>query len=417
MEITKSHVELFMTVLFLIKNHGYKLVHVAQRDDEFWLCNPSNIEFPVIHVTTSNSVSTLSNENQVLFTHHTILKDIKKQARLLEIHLCDDTDVFTHVDIEQVVIKDKEIYGKNISHYFPLIKNAIRPFDDPKAEMANLTRELEEYQSSKRTQKAKIKAVNRKTWSYSLILIAICVVFFLLINVLASNFDSAISPAIALGAYFKPMLVINHQYWRFLTVGLIHIDATHLLMNMYSLYILGPRIELVYGKKNFLILMLVSIISGSVAVFLFEGTELLVGISGGLYGLMAAFFVFMVSKGMHNDPNYRKSILLIVGINLLISLSPGVSLMGHLGGFVGGLVVALLVTEHRPWQNMKKSILGASLILALFCGYQVVKVDEVENIYYANYMQVFEIYDNVGLNWLTNAMQEDINDYMITGGN
>jgi hypothetical protein len=46
----------------------------------------------------------------------------------------------------------------------------------------------------------------------------------------------------------------NNQWWRFITPMFVHIDVLHLLMNMFSLLILGPFVEKLYGSAKFVVL-------------------------------------------------------------------------------------------------------------------------------------------------------------------
>ncbi len=413
MEISRQSVEIFMVSSFLIKNHNYKFVAVNQKQNEFWLANPSNMEFPVIRVSFTSAESVYFEKERLLRVHNSILMSIKREGRLLDLHVSDETEVETDVNFEQAVLNNGVIYGKNISHYFPLIKNAITRFDNPKEEIARLTRELENYQTSHKKQKANVKKMKSKMLNSTSIVIGICIIMYLLIQFLSLSYDGSISPAIALGAYFKPMIVVNHQYWRFLTVGFMHIDLIHLMMNMFSLYMLGPIVESTFGKKGFIIILLVSILTGSICVFLFSNTTVLVGISGGLYGCLGAYFVYAYTQGLFNNPMFKSSIMRLVMINLIINLSPSVSVLGHVGGLVGGVLVSILLLKYKPWEMIKKNCIVASIVLAIFCGYRIMMENDIENLYLANYSEVFEMYDSIGLGWFVDSMTDDIEEYLL----
>jgi len=46
--------------------------------------------------------------------------------------------------------------------------------------------------------------------------------------------------------FWPPAVSMRHQYYRFITCGLIHADFLHLFMNMFSLYFFGRGAELLY---------------------------------------------------------------------------------------------------------------------------------------------------------------------------
>src|SRR5215216_7206543 len=60
----------------------------------------------------------------------------------------------------------------------------------------------------------------------------------------------------------------NGQWWRFITPMFVHIDFLHLLMNMFSLLILGPFVEKLYGSAKFVVFWVVTGIAGVVGSYL-----------------------------------------------------------------------------------------------------------------------------------------------------
>jgi len=105
--------------------------------------------------------------------------------------------------------------------------------------------------------------------------------------------------------YYSPMSTLSEP-WRMITSGFAH-DASlatnpmsilHIGLNMYTLYILGNLLEPMLGARRFTILYLLSIFGGSVLVLL-VGNPIggVLGASGGIFGLMAAFFVVLRTLG------------------------------------------------------------------------------------------------------------------------
>ena len=98
--------------------------------------------------------------------------------------------------------------------------------------------------------------------------------------------------------------------WRMITAGFIHSDSLfsdpssvlHILLNMYSLWIFGQVLEPMLGRARFLALYLISIFGGSVAVLWFGNVMGgVVGASGGIFGLMGAYFVVLRSLGVNSN--------------------------------------------------------------------------------------------------------------------
>jgi membrane associated rhomboid family serine protease len=156
------------------------------------------------------------------------------------------------------------------------------------------------------------------------------------------------------------------EVYRLVTSGFLHFGIVHLLFNGFSLYILGTMLEPAVGRLRFALIFFVSLLAGSFGALLLEPDALTAGASGAVFGLMGAAFVFMRNRGI--DP-MQSGLGLWLGLNLLLSFRPGISLGGHLGGLVGGALVALILFELRDRVQMPRSapllLSGAVGVLAV----------------------------------------------------
>lgn len=140
--------------------------------------------------------------------------------------------------------------------------------------------------------------------------------------------------------------IISGQYWRLLAPVLLHGSLLHIGFNMYALYVLGPDLERHFGHWQFLALYLSSGFAGFVVSFLLTPAPSL-GASTAIFGLLAAQGAFVYRNRRIFGRRARlalRSILNIALINFLIGLSPGIDNWGHLGGFIGGALFALVST-------------------------------------------------------------------------
>ena len=140
-------------------------------------------------------------------------------------------------------------------------------------------------------------------------------------------------------------LVNSGEYWRLFSVALVHGGLTHLFFNMFSLLVLGNPVEAALGKARFLVIFLVSLLTGSLAsVYLNSAPQVSVGASGAVFGLFGAFIAMrkMISEGV-------RDIYVIVGLNFVFGfILGGVDWRAHLGGLVGGyLTTAVLLRITR----------------------------------------------------------------------
>ncbi len=169
--------------------------------------------------------------------------------------------------------------------------------------------------------------------------IAVCVILCIVMNRSSYPLDAAVK----YGA-MMPIRVKRGEYWRLLTAGFLHLQIIHLLMNMFSLYNLGS-LERTFGSPLYALILFGSVIGGNLLSYFTgqEDTSISLGISGGLYGLLAAYMVMMFKLGLLGVPAVRYSLLRILIVNLAINLMPNVSRMGHAGGFLTGFAIAMFM--------------------------------------------------------------------------
>jgi len=197
------------------------------------------------------------------------------------------------------------------------------------------------------------------TWT----IIAICLVVFGL-----QNIPGDIGQLVNVYGTYQPRFT-EQIPWTMITSAFLHGSILHILFNMYSLFIIGPVLERMLGRGRFIALYLLSAFGGSVAVlFLAPGGGVL-GASGAIFGLFAAFFIIQRKLGSTNV-----QLLVIIGLNLVIGfVLPNVSWQAHLGGLIVGAAVAFVyLRTRRPAQKntqiLLTSLVGVALIVLTILG-------------------------------------------------
>jgi len=95
----------------------------------------------------------------------------------------------------------------------------------------------------------------------------------------------------------------NKEWYRFISSGFVHVDWTHLLINMFVFYSFGEAVESYFvqifgdimGRVNFLLLYLLTIIFGDIPTFVKHKDNqsfASVGASGAVSGILFAFVIF-----------------------------------------------------------------------------------------------------------------------------
>jgi membrane associated rhomboid family serine protease len=203
------------------------------------------------------------------------------------------------------------------------------------------------------------------------------------LNVVAFGVTAATSPAGVTGntqsRLFDELVLVplqvalDGEYWRLLGAAFLHIGLLHLVGNMLSLAVVGPALERLFGAWRFLAVYLAGALGGSVAVYLF-GAPLgaVAGASGAIFGLFAATLLVVRRLGLDS-----RFVLLAIGFNFVVSFRPGVSLLGHLGGFVaGGLVAAAMVYAPKA-SRTQLQILAVGGVLAIMVALVLFRTDQL----------------------------------------
>jgi membrane associated rhomboid family serine protease len=162
-------------------------------------------------------------------------------------------------------------------------------------------------------------------------------VFFVQITVVGSeNMQSA------LGFETRDL---STSWWTIVTYMFVHMGFLHIALNMYTLFLFGPRLEHAWTPAEFVRYYVICGLGGWFLHLVVARDGLLLGASAAVYGVMIAY-----AMRWPNDEVYLFGVLPIkvkwlvtamVIINLVAGLSPsgrgsGVAYMAHLGGLAAG---------------------------------------------------------------------------------
>jgi len=145
------------------------------------------------------------------------------------------------------------------------------------------------------------------------------------------------------------------EVWQPLTALFLHGSLLHLVFNMLGLWSLGRAIEDTIGSLKYAGLCVVSGLTGSLFVILFQNDLVnpTLGASGILLGLLGAIAVFYPNSPLliFFLPMKARTAAIVVGILSILlpamGLLEGISHMSHLGGLIGGVIFSRLVLRLR----------------------------------------------------------------------
>ncbi|XYI00273.1 rhomboid family intramembrane serine protease [Sorangium sp. So ce1128] len=180
------------------------------------------------------------------------------------------------------------------------------------------------------------------------------------------------------------------EIYRLFASAFLHANPVHLFVNMLALWSLGPMLEALVGPRRFLLLYGASALGGAIASTIGSALDegrWSVGASGAIWGLMTAGIGIALRPHGLLPPSMiarmRSRAWWPLGLNLAISLMPGVDLLAHLGGGVVGFALAVTVLPRgltpldrrerpsdaeprpRPLLTAAAALMGAAMALSV----------------------------------------------------
>ena len=157
--------------------------------------------------------------------------------------------------------------------------------------------------------------------------------------------------------------VAEGEWYRLITSGFLHASLLHIGFNMLLLFFLGRLLEPALGTVRFLALYFACLLAGSFgALALTNPLALTLGASGAIFGLAGAVFVIARGRGM--DAVATEIGFLIV-FNLVFSFTAAnVSVGGHLGGLVAGVLCGLTIVAGERGRLGTKRLPAELLMIA-----------------------------------------------------
>lgn len=153
---------------------------------------------------------------------------------------------------------------------------------------------------------------------------------------------------------------LSETWWSAFTYMFVHAGLLHLALNMYTLWIFGPRLEHLWGGRGFAIFFVWCGLGGAITHALFGGT-LMVGASAAIYGVMLAYAMHWPKEEIYLfgvvPMRVATLVAMFVGIDLVRGFmgGDGVAYFAHLGGVLFALLY-LKKPQHVSIEQLRKSV-------------------------------------------------------------
>ena len=406
---------------YFIISKGYTQVRFVdtatrQEDTDIWLANQASNHYVVVHITDKMGVADLiSNSQGITLQARSIINILKKSGKCLNICLDVSENHLEGDEMDFISVYPGCSLSAELLKEFPGLNTVCFNVDKPEEESKAITNAVNNFAMQHNDVKQRRKKAFFSNFSTTFNIIApICILIWAVINIasLITKYDIA-SWSVVFGAYYKAFIVILHEWWRLLTGGFVHISIIHLFCNMTSLLSLSKVVEEKIGAVKTIIILLFSIIAGNLTVFMGNGNILTVGISGGLYGLLGTMAIIFWKEGYFKYPNFVRSMLTTVYINLLINFMPNVSVLAHLGGLVGGAFLGFILTSNE--KAVKVNFAICLLLITMAEGYFASRNYSLDEYYYLTDREVASIFMDLGLTSVGSRIENETYTYYYGG--
>ena len=197
-------------------------------------------------------------------------------------------------------------------------------------------------------------------------LIIINVTIFLVIflsgyGLIESKFMAGLGESLAIYPYY---ILRGGKLHTLLTSMFVHADWFHLFGNMLFLYVFGDNVEDIFGHVKYLIFYMICGLAASFVYIMslqsFSPVESVVGASGAISGVLGAYLVLFPRAKILTIVFYGWVILvplpaviflgfwfLMQWLYVFFALESNVAWWAHIGGFVVGMVLALVFGLKR----------------------------------------------------------------------
>jgi membrane associated rhomboid family serine protease len=154
--------------------------------------------------------------------------------------------------------------------------------------------------------------------------------------------------------------------WTIVTYMFLHGSITHILFNMFGLYVFGPRVEQRMGANRFLWLYFLSGISGALLSMLLARNSALLGASAAVFGVVLAFARFWPTDKLYIWGILPLEARWLVVITIVLAIysgmngsTGGVADFAHLGGYVGAYLYLRWLEETKGSKQFRALAVSA----------------------------------------------------------
>ena len=358
---------------YFITEKNYTPIVVRGVKDEVWLENDEG-PYRIIRIN-SNYIHNEEQFNMDIFKTKNVMKQIKKKTLSFKMNVLNIfLDINENVklkevkDIDSIVVNNvKDITKNELISIFPDIKEKLITGENGMEMIINITNDINK--KTEKENKIYENIFKQKKVIITNILIAICIIVFAATILSGGNILGINGMILYLfGANLKESVVAGEIY-RLISAAFLHASIFHLLFNLYALYIIGNQVENYIGKFKFLIVYLISAISGSLMSCIFNA-GISVGASGAIFGLLGSLLYFGYHFRLYLGSVLKTQIIPLILLNLCLGfLDSSIDNAAHIGGLVGGYLSTMALGIKG--KSSKSDRINGTIVLVMYLAFMI----------------------------------------------
>lgn len=366
-ELDDKNVLAMKLLHYFITEKDYNPIILKGVENEIWLENLQE-DCKVVRIVSGY----IHNEEQFnldTFKTKKILSKIKKKTLSIRMNVLtifldlgdnvslkdrEDNSNFMYVNLT----KEEDLKKNDIlSKVFPDLDNKMKYKEKGEELFMKITKDINKHNQEDAKKVEKVFKMKFPMITYTLI--AINVIFYI-VPVLFGAYQEVLNLLCVHGPSIRA-----GEYYRLVSGMFLHAGIFHLLINCYSLYVIGSQMESFLGKWKFLLIYLFSGIIGSLFTMMFNGNMGSVGASGAIFGLMGSMLYFGYHYRVYLGNVMKSQIIPLILLNLLIGFSlPRIDSAAHIGGLIGGALITTALGIEDKSTNFEK--INGWIITAIF---------------------------------------------------
>lgn len=363
--------EILMSLVhYFVTEQDYTPIVVKGVKDEIWLENTEG-PYRIIRIN-SNYIHNDEQLNFDIFKTKNVMKQIKKKTVSFSVNtlnifldLGDSVHLKSVKNIDSILIKSLKDLNKkkDLLNVFPDINDKLIKDKKGMDLIINITNDLnKKTEKNNRSYEAIFKP---KKILVTKVIMALCIIMFALMYIIGNGSNDTLTLYI-FGANLSEAVKAGEIY-RLITSAFLHAGILHLGFNMYSLFIIGNQVETYLGKFKYLLVYLISALSGSLMSCLFTD-GLSVGASGAIFGLLGSLLYFGYHYRLYLGDVLKRQIIPLIILNLMLGfMLNGVDNAAHIGGLIGGYLATMALGVKG--KSKKRDMINGAIVLVIYIAF------------------------------------------------